>query len=585
MVTALQVTIRLSSNKVNVLIQDIIHGIMTFLDLAALSTLTGAVWCCIWMARPANGNSAYPEIFLIRFRRMLFVCLSALVIISIYGLVQRSIEMSGVGVTAIFPVIPTVLFKTHYGNMWFVRIAGLFAAWSMWLVSRKYIGSRFFEVLLFCAVSAIAFSRSASGHPADFGDLSSQQLADFLHLLAVSSWGGALMAIAIIFPASLVEKDGMHQRFLTGIADRFYVLFGPVLSVLVLTGLYNAWFEVGSFMALATTPYGKLLSAKLLLFLFLVFRNIVPPDHNRDEGRFAIKFLHRTRFEAIVIVVVLLFISMVIHKIPAKHQLHLEHLGTQSEVRLPEPVVTLETNPVKITAGTNVAMTVSIKGPDGSPFKGLAVSHERILHAVIIGKDLESFDHIHTEDIGPVTSDMMKKASFPLLFTFPKTGEYLVGIDFSTEEEFYSRTFSLNVSNAPGMGGPKFDFSTKKDFGEYNVALSTFPENIRAGGETELKYVIEKNGKPVTDLEPYLNASMHLAVVNSDLKIFIHAHGSTPGETHNHHDHVHATPPPERFGPEITSEVVFPEKATYKIFSQVKHQGKVLLFDFMVDVK
>jgi hypothetical protein len=160
-----------------------------------------------------------------------------------------------------------------------------------------------------------------------------------------------------------------------------------------------------------------------------------------------------------------------------------------------------------------------------------------------------------------------------------------VGIDFATEDNFFSRTFPLHVYSAPEMGRPKMDFSKQKNFDSYKVTLSTMPVDIHSGEATTLRYVIEKNGKPLTNLEPFLGASMHLAVVSEDLKVFIHAHGSVPGSPHDHHDHMHAPPPPEKFGPEIESDVVFPAKGVYKVFSQVKHQGKVLLFDFMVKVQ
>jgi hypothetical protein len=107
---------------------------------------------------------------------------------------------------------------------------------------------------------------------------------------------------------------------------------------------------------------------------------------------------------------------------------------------------------------------------------------------------------------------------------------------------------------------------------------------IKAGEETSLQYTIEKDGKPVTDLNPYLGAAMHLAVVSDELKQYIHAHGTVPGEPHAHHDHMHAKPP-KTFGPEIESDVVFPAKGTYTIFSQVKHGEKVLLLEFMVNVQ
>ena len=230
-------------------------------------------------------------------------------------------------------------------------------------------------------------------------------------------------------------------------------------------------------------------------------------------------------------------------------------------------------------------MTVRIKTPDGTPFKGITFMHERILHAVIISKDLDFFAHIHPEDTGPVTSEMMINASFPLLFTFPRPGDYLLGLDFAADEDAYSRTLPIHVAKAPEMGSPKIDFSNRRISTVYKVTLSATPGEIHSGEDTTLRYMIEKNGKPVTDLEPYLGASMHLAVVSEDLKVFIHAHGTVPGSSHEHHDHMHAPPPPEKFGPEIEADIVISGKGVYKVFSQVEHQGKVLLFDFMVKVQ
>jgi hypothetical protein len=134
------------------------------------------------------------------------------------------------------------------------------------------------------------------------------------------------------------------------------------------------------------------------------------------------------------------------------------------------------------------------------------------------------------------------------------------------------------------MGRPVIDFSTRKNFGDHRVTFAASPMNIKAGEETSLQYTVEKDGKPVTDLNPYLGAAMHLAVVSDDLKYYIHSHGTVPGEPHAHSDHMHAKPP-KRFGPEIESDVVFPAKGIYTIFSQVRHGDKVLLFDFMVNVQ
>jgi Cu+-exporting ATPase len=213
----------------------------------------------------------------------------------------------------------------------------------------------------------------------------------------------------------------------------------------------------------------------------------------------------------------------------------------------------------------------------------MLVHHERILHVVIIGGDLRTFAHIHAEDLGPVTGEMLNKASFSLRFTFPKAGAYLLGIDFATQDGLYSKTAMLDVSGRPKMSAPSMYASRQKDFGAYHVALAA-PKRINADEDTTFRFRITKEGKPVTGLEPYLGAPMHLAVVRSDLTQFIHAHGYSPGDLHMRLGHREAAPS-ERYGPEIDADIKFPASGGYKIFCQVQHEGKVLLFDFMVRVE
>jgi hypothetical protein len=228
-------------------------------------------------------------------------------------------------------------------------------------------------------------------------------------------------------------------------------------------------------------------------------------------------------------------------------------------------------------------MIVHLEDRQGRPVEGLTIHHERILHAIIIGQDLNVFAHIHPEDLGHITDEMVSRATFPLHFTFPKAGAYLVGLDFALPDGLYSKSASLSVAGQPRMGEPTVDTSREKDFGEYHVSLMTSSKSIEAGPETLLRFLITKNGRPVTDLGPFLGAPMHLAVVSTDLTQFIHAHGVIPGDSHTHAEHMH-TMPSERYGPEIDAFIVFSVKGVYKIFCQVKHQDKVLLFDFMVKV-
>jgi len=556
----------------------------------ALAVLVGASWLHVWSMTPDSKGQTFPPPVFQRLRRLYLFCLAVLTTSSIGILVLRSMEMSGVGFPEVGTVLPAIVLKTHFGSMWLLRLAGLFCAWLIWGTRKRHMDSRFPSYSLLIAAAVIAFSRSSSGHLADFGDFSAQQIGDWLHLSAVSCWVGSLVAVAFLFPLSRVgienQNDCLHR-----LADRYYFLFGPLLAVLVLTGWYNSWLLVRNYPALISTPYGWILSVKLLFFFVLVFRYIDPPGHGLDRSLDAINFLRRTRFEVFLVVGIILCVAFLIHRVPARHQLHLAILAATDQhvdeayidYHKDEPTVHLTADPPVISAGSPVAISISFTGEDGRPLQGLTITHERILHAVIIGNDLEVFAHIHPEDITPITQDLLEKATFPLSYTFPRTGEYLLGIDYAKDQKHYSKTFILSVAAAPLMHEPEIDLANLKTFAGYEVSLTIPGGSIIAGTETKLQYIIKRDGEEVLDLAPYLGAAMHLAIVSTDLKTFIHAHGVPPG-TGPHSDHLHLSLPAQ-FGPEIEADVLFPASGLYKVFAQFKHHGTVVLTDFMMHVQ
>lgn len=247
-------------------------------------------------------------------------------------------------------------------------------------------------------------------------------------------------------------------------------------------------------------------------------------------------------------------------------------------------VVELETTPKDIKAQTQASLVFYVKDSTGKPVQDLAITHDRILHIIIISEDFSVFSHIHPEDFGSTTPDMKKQARFPIRYTFTKAGKYLIAVDGAVKDTHFSKLLSLNVSGEPTMGAMKKDFSREKKFNGYQVTLTSLPQHLRAGQEAHLTYSIKKDGKPVTELEPYLAAPMHIAIVSSDLKNFIHAHGEVPGTSSTHHHDAHGAVP-HHFGPTIEAHVVFPAKGLYQIFSEVKHQGKVLVSEFTVEVE
>lgn len=93
--------------------------------------------------------------------------------------------------------------------------------------------------------------------------------ADILHLLAASTWIGALAGLAIL--ASIASRPSAAadagKDALKGLV-RFSAIGVGVVGVLVASGLVNSWLLVGpaGLGRLLTTLYGQLLLAKLALF-------------------------------------------------------------------------------------------------------------------------------------------------------------------------------------------------------------------------------------------------------------------------------------------------------------------------------
>ncbi len=265
---------------------------------------------------------------------------------------------------------------------------------------------------------------------------------------------------------------------------------------------------------------------------------------------------------------------------------HHNEMHHMSYVDRGEFIATIKTEPENITTETPTRIVFSITDRQRKPITDLTIHHDRLIHVVIASQDFNVFAHIHPQDFGPITPEMKEAAQYPVRFTFPKAGRYIIGIDFAVSGHPVSKHFVVHVVGEPEMGHPTKDLDREKRFGDLDVKFSSSPERITSGKEVTLTYLFTRNGKTVTDLEPYLAAPMHLAIISEDLGHFIHTHGEIPGMSPmGHHEHEMQMKVPKKFGPRLEAPVVFPTKGLYQIFAQVGHQGKVILTSFMVEVE
>ncbi len=152
------------------------------------------------------------------------------------------------------------------------------------------------------------------------------------------------------------------------------------------------------------------------------------------------------------------------------------------------------------------------------PLTELQVMHDKLMHVILVRKDLTHFDHIHPEQPTPGT--------FVVPYTFAAAGEYRVWADFMYGGMPNIIDFDMNVTGKPEADEPD------KLHG-INVTF-TAPEHIEMGKQTKFSFnVADSNGTPVPITEKFLAADGHMIIIDETLDEFEHAHDET-----NDHDNV-----------------------------------------------
>lgn len=188
-------------------------------------------------------------------------------------LVQAGVAAGVEPWAAIGPPVATLL-GTRYGMVWGGRMLLLVALGALALYLRRpgatardplwWVGGALSALLL--------FTQSLNSHAA-----AAQQwvavavAADWLHLVATTIWIGGLVQLVLALPATLAAlPKGLPGRVLANTIPRFSIGAMLAVGVLVITGLYQTWLEVGSWEALSSTAYGQALLVKLALLLPLL---------------------------------------------------------------------------------------------------------------------------------------------------------------------------------------------------------------------------------------------------------------------------------------------------------------------------
>jgi putative copper export protein len=241
------------------------------MDLLALFVIFGVLSCRLWVlprgtviADREPNSAAWPAL-----KRLLGWSLALISVTSFLVLTARSMQMSRQPLSAMPSVLPTVLLQTHYGSVWLMRTGALAVLWLGWW-SLQRTGRTYVPALMFCMAAVIAWSYSATGHAADWGDFTWTEWMHWLHILNASLWTGSMLAAALALSSLLVPRTPEHKTFIAETMHRLsYISTFAVIGVLV-TGAFNATMQMASVQALWETDYGRMLAIKLSIVLTVI---------------------------------------------------------------------------------------------------------------------------------------------------------------------------------------------------------------------------------------------------------------------------------------------------------------------------
>lgn len=199
-----------------------------------------------------------------------------------------------------------------------------------------------------------------------------------------------------------------------------------------------------------------------------------------------------------------------------------------------------------------------ITGPEGEVVRDFEPRHERELHFIVVDRDLATFSHLHPTraDDGTWSVELGEMAAgvYRAYADFAPTGgpDLTLGVDLAVAGDFRPAPLPP-VARTDTVDG-------------YEVTLTGAPV---AGSDSEVTLTVARDGRQVTDLDPYLGAFGHLVAIRAGDLAYLHVHpleGADDG------------------GPEVRFTVAVPTSGDYRLFFDFAHGGAVHTAAFTVDV-
>lgn len=248
-----------ASRTVKLLPGEIVARWLTYLAIAALS---GGLLFVLAVWQPAAQLEANGPTYQALWRRLALLALLSLALAQILALLVQAGQAIGAEIaTPWSPAVGQILFSTRYGTLWLARLSLALALVGLLPATPR---TRWFAAGV---ALLLPLTISLGSHAAAEVQPILPVLADWVHLLATSTWvGGLIYFVAGLWATRLLEPT-MRTCLTARLIPRFSALALLSVGILSLTGLYSAILRIGTFEALTSTWYGRTLIFKLAVVL------------------------------------------------------------------------------------------------------------------------------------------------------------------------------------------------------------------------------------------------------------------------------------------------------------------------------
>ncbi|MGY3684477.1 hypothetical protein [Streptomyces sp. TE33382] len=230
--------------------------------------------------------------------------------------------------------------------------------------------------------------------------------------------------------------------------------------------------------------------------------------------------------------------------------------GAAGGLQVSEGGYTLDLDTPTLAAGVRSEIRFAIKDEHGRKVTAFQREHTKELHFIIASRDLTEYRHVH-----PVRA---ADGTWSTVVRLPDAGGYRAFADFTPAGKG-ATGLTLGADLAVAGDARPQPLPPVRDTAAADGYEVTLDGTLPAGKPGELKLTVSRDGRPVTDLQPYLGAYGHLVALRSGDLAYLHVHPNEGGP-----------------GPEVSFTATAPSSGTYRLFLDFRHEGKVRTVAFTV---